>query len=95
MCVYSAIIDNQYEDWHKRLTHPLEFDFPPTSPVVPVPPAKRELTQDEINRLLKLLEHAKQFDAATGQPDCDDAAKQEKLKELARELGYAGTIEFP
>lgn len=74
MCVVSAIIDNQINNWPR---HPA---IGPT--IYPQIPSQKEL--DEFRELLK---KAKEWDRLTNQPNCESLEKIAKLKELCKELG--------
>lgn len=88
MCVVSAVGDN----WTHR--------FPTVYPSIPVGPwvtpsqIQNNVTRDEFNRLKhdveelkKLLEAAKRYDEATGQPDCHMDEKVELIKKIAEAVG--------
>lgn len=65
---------------------------PPTAP--PIPTVIPGVSQDEFNRLKrevvqlrKLLRAAKDFDAATGQPDCEVDEKVALIRKIAEFVG--------
>lgn len=84
MCTVSMVMD----DWNSR--YPNQWT---TSPYVvvtdpnSVPREEFEALKKEVEELKKLLKAAKEYDAATGQPDCEVEEKVEMLKQLARALG--------
>lgn len=41
-------------------------------------------TAPAIDKFVKLIEDAKDFDAETGQPDCEDPTKAQLMKELKK-----------
>ena len=85
MCTVSAIHDN----WNDRL--PDRYPWIQTSPnlQVTIPPSREEFDRlkAEVDELRKLLEVAKAFDVATGQPDCETDEKTVLLRKLAEILG--------
>ena len=87
MCMVSGVMDYGFERWRR----PPEF-LPVESPGVLFP------TQAEINEFRKLLEAAREFDRKTNQPDCELAAKKERLRDLlqdiAEECGFDIDITF-
>ena len=97
MCVISMIMDHHYAKWNPRIpgtvTPPLKA-FPteifPTEWIVPPGP---QISPEEIDEFHELLERARAYDKAHGQPDCELKSKKEKLTELAKELGV--DITFP
>ncbi len=78
MCLTSAIYDygRQNPPWQNpdpRLTQP--------PPILPDHEAA-----DAIKRFLKMLDAAKDYDDATGQPDCETADKASFIKEVLDRL---------
>ena len=95
MCVVSFIGD-AYRD---RLWPPQSAPHYPI-PNDPLPDIARRLTNnqtvtraefDDLNReiqhMKKLLEKGKQYDQATGQPDCENDEKWELLRRIAEQVG--------
>lgn len=86
MCAVSNIGDdwaNKFpEKYPKWPYHPPPFAIPPE-----VSRAEVEALRREVRELKKLLEAAKKFDAATGQPDCEMAEKVKLIKAIAKLVG--------
>ncbi len=62
----------------------------PSSPVYPIPQISRHEFDElkrEMEALKKLLQEAKKFDEATGQPDCEMEQKVKFIKQIAEALG--------
>lgn len=63
----------------------------PVNPITPLPDtvSREEIAalRREIEELKALLRAAKEFDAATGQPDCETAEKVALLKRVAELVG--------
>ena len=89
MCMVSSIGDAFGQRWP---------DVVPITPAVPHQPTitfiRDAVTREEFEQLKreveaigKLLRAAKDFDAETGQADCDDDAKLQILKSVADALG--------
>lgn len=74
MCVYSAI-----SEWGRNTFNPHAF------PQV-VPPTTVNITMEQWKEYLKLLEAAKKFDDATGQPNCESEDKTAWMKEVEDRL---------
>ena len=91
MCVYSMIVDHFNDKWTKKLEESDSLPAWPTQGWLP-PPSPPQLTDEEIADLRKLLERAKEYDARTGQKECELEEKKEKLRRLAAELG--AKVEF-
>lgn len=94
MCAVSAIGDN----W--KLTFPDRYpNLPPASPSIPGYPytpfpninhvSRQEFDQlkAEMAELKKLLLAAKEYDAKTGQPDCETDEKIALIKKIAEMVG--------
>lgn len=77
MCVYSMMADHYIDKW--RPGQPLPIWDPPQT--VPGP------TKEQMEKLIKLLEAAKEMDKAAGEPDCELEDKKRILRELAEKLG--------
>lgn len=96
MCMVSMIGDDWREGLPKRYP-----DFKPwvnPHPLHPLPPLQDTVSREEFERLKaemcelrKLLEAAKKYDEATGQPDCEMDEKVALLKRLAELVG----VEMP
>ena len=100
MCTFSMVVDDwkkRTADQHPW-TGPY-LDFPdikivPYTPTVTVPPieelatkAEVDALKQEIEALKKLLRAAGEYDAATGQPNCEQEEKIKALRILAQLLG--------
>jgi len=77
MCVVSAIIDNQINNWPKI--------GPTVTPGFVI--HKIPCSQEELDEFRELLKKAKEWDKRTNQPNCESLEKTAKLKELCKELG--------
>ena len=91
MCTVSMIVDG-YRDTLPKWIPIVPNTFIPgdTAPItIPdyVTPEEVRALRDEVKELKKLLEAAKAFDEATGQPDCETEDKVGLLRALARALG--------
>ncbi len=83
MCVASMIYEHYYDKW--VLPH-----APYVSRVLPLPyapPVLPVISSAEIEEFRKLLERAREYDKKNHEPDCEDAEKRRKVKELADLLG--------
>lgn len=86
MCVVSMVMDygRQHEPWTSPV--PQAPGFYPYVPAVLPDPVAREA----IIKFIELVEAAKKFDAASGQPNCEDP---NKIKFEAEVLGRLAEIE--
>lgn len=84
MCMVSNVGDG----WANKFPEKWPFWNPPPI-VIPseVSRAELEALRLEIQELKKLLEAAKKFDQATGQPDCEMEAKVKLIKAIAKLVG--------
>jgi len=77
MCTVSMILDNWNDHWKQPMQ---PTTWPPTE-------LSREMRIAQLERdvefLKKQIESAKQYDAKTGQSDCESDEKIEKLKAIA------------
>lgn len=94
MCVVSMVGDHYREKWDRYreyISHPVINSFPVIN--LPVAPAVSKEEFDQLKRevadLRKLLERAKEYDARTGQPDCEIADKMEFLRQVAKLVGVS------
>lgn len=80
MCAVSAVGDGWTRDFNKRFP-----DWQWQQPAI----TRQEFLQlkREVEELKKLLEAAKKFDEATGQPDCEMEDKIALLKKIADVVG--------
>lgn len=99
MCVVSNIGDHY--------GRPDGWPWQPVIPTVPttIPKDFRDIWREHVENaeiadlkkrveaLEELLRKGKEYDAATGQPDCELDEKKEALRKLAEQLGVE--IEFP
>jgi hypothetical protein len=63
------------------------FNPPPTYIPIQIPNWEIEALRKEVAELRKLLKAAKEFDSATGQPDCEMEQKVKLIKDIARLVG--------
>ena len=80
MCVVSMISDWGSSRWPDN-GGPSPIRIPPPSILPPSWP-----TPDEWAAFKDLLKQAADYDARTGQPDCEDSAKQEWMKAIEDRL---------
>lgn len=90
MCTVSFIGDS----WQKTTPQTYPWIYPYVQPDTKVTIAPSEVSRDEflklkreVEELKKLLTAAKEFDAATGQPDCEMDEKVELIKRVAELVG--------
>lgn len=86
MCTVSNIGDG----WANKFPEKWPKWWPQQPPIVIPPDVTRdevEALRREVRELKKLLEAAKKFDAATGQPDCEMAEKVKLIKAIAKLVG--------
>ena len=69
------MVYDHYEDKWRRYTQPPHQNFYPP------------ITTDEIEEFRRLLERAREYDRAHGQPDCELVEKRKRVQQLADELG--------
>lgn len=84
MCVVSATGDAWGQSFPQR------WPTVPRTPTYPISEVSREefeALKEEIESLKELLLKAKEFDAATGQPDCEVDEKVELIKLIAKAVG--------
>lgn len=77
MCTVSMVLDDRFNKW------PIMLD--PIS--IPVSRVEFDKLRKEVEELKELIKAAQKFDEATGQPNCEDAEKMEKLRKIAEILG--------
>jgi hypothetical protein len=78
MCTTSMIYDHGYQ--HKP------WDAPAPAPYWNQQPFPDREAAEAIKRFLKLLDAAKEYDKATGQPDCEDPKKAAFMTEVLDRL---------
>lgn len=103
MCVVSNIGDNyqRNDGWPWRPVNPWP-PLPEIDKAIPqdfrpiwedaVKDKKIADLEDRIKALEELIRKGKEFDAATGQPDCELDEKYELLRKIAKEMGVEITI---
>ncbi len=91
MCVVSNIGDQYGRDFPDRWPGVYPAPKPPGEPVkIEINSITREefdALKAEVEELRELLQAAKKFDAATGQPDCEMDAKVELIRKIAEAVG--------
>jgi hypothetical protein len=95
MCIVSNIGDAWKETFPKKWPNfpdvdPLPQPHIPYSPTYTPPGVSQsdfEALRKEVQELKKLLEAAKKFDEATGQPHCEIEDKVELIKRIAKMVG--------
>lgn len=88
MCSFSMISDHYHDRWHENL--PTQWMYPPsqTLPITDGPSqAEFDALKAEVENLKALLIRAKEYDAATGQPDCEKDEKVELVRKVAQLVG--------
>lgn len=83
MCSYSMIADHYTDRWKE--TYPQFVVYPPQQDM----PSRVEFEalRKEVESLKELLIKAKEYDAKSGQPDCEMAEKVALLKRVAELVG--------
>lgn len=76
------VMDHQFDEWYKK--------YKPVSPgqtpnIYSVP---RLPSQAEIDEFYRLLERAREYDKRNNEPECELESKKQKLRDLAKELGF-------
>lgn len=93
MCVVSNIGDGYHRNFPKQWPNVYPTSVPgvyPTTPFKLTPPVTREefdKLKREVEALRELLQAARKYDEATGQPDCHMDEKVDFIKKLAEMLG--------
>jgi hypothetical protein len=87
MCVMSMVMQTKTDDWIQRYWPP-PYTMPPVVPADPLPvPLAPPPTQEEMDFLRRLMEAAKWYDTANGEPDCELGYKKALLRKMAKALG--------
>lgn len=89
MCVVSMVGDGYTSDFPKRWPQ-FNDQLSQTITIKTRPDVSRDefdLLKQEIVELKKLLLAAKEFDDATGQPECENEAKIKLIKDIAKLVG--------
>lgn len=82
MCAVSAVMDY-------GMRHPPWQFYPPTVPSMPMAPPQPfpdPEAAEALKKFMKMVEAAKEFDAASKQPDCEDPKKMEFMKQVLDRL---------
>ena len=102
MCVVSMIIDHTKRDypgrypwypWEPDKTSPYKLWPKPTTTdstyIFPSGPSQQQFDalKKEVEELKKIVKAAKEYDEATGQPDCEVDEKVDMIKKLADYVG--------
>lgn len=90
MCMVSNIGDNWGQTFPQKWPNFWPVTKPPSFwPASPVDVSREEVEalRREIEELKKLLTAAKEFDKATGQPDCEMDEKVKMIKAIAKMVG--------
>lgn len=83
MCMVSNVGDG----WADKFPDKYPNFPPPYIQPAGVSPSEFYSLRREVQELKKLLEAAKKFDAATGQPDCEMDEKVKLIKAIAKMVG--------
>ena len=104
MCTVSLIAQDFGDRWRDRLQQPYlpqqePFDMNKYVEFMkqhsPVSRAEFDARKKDLEAVKKLLAAAKVYDAETGQPDCEDAAKTKLFRDLAKVLNVDLADIFP
>ena len=85
MCTVSMIMDARLDDWQRR------YPYSVTGPAIPYTQPQLP-TQQELDEFRRLLDRAREYDKAHGEPDCELEEKRARIKDLADKLGVK--VEF-
>lgn len=88
MCTYSMIADHYINKWPQQ--YPSIYITPEQ-----ITRSEFEALRKEMSDLKELLVKAKEYDAQTGQPDCEMADKVAILKKVAELVGIDITNSLP
>lgn len=72
MCVYSMVVNDAMRQWPNQPFYDLNTYIGPT--------------REQMDKIIKLLEAAKEYDAATGQKDCEDPDKVDWISKLEKRI---------
>lgn len=79
------------DDWNTRLPKIYPWAVPPQTETITIKTgpdqAEFDALKKEVEELKKVLKAAKIYDAATGQPDCEEEEKIALLKQIAELVG--------
>ena len=87
MCVLSVVIDDQSRRWRDQYPWVDTTSSGNVTITTGVSKEEFEKLKREVEALRKLVEAAREFDADTGQPDCESDDKIALLKKIADALG--------
>lgn len=85
MCVVSMVMDHYADKWVPSV--PIPNPWMPHNLPVPLPPAPKPITQDEVDEFRRLLERAREYDKRNNEPDCELEEKKDKVRKIAELLG--------
>jgi hypothetical protein len=92
MCTYSMIVDARYDDWQRRYPYSTTDGVGSTIPPILTPAPVPVVSPQELEEFRRLLERAREYDRAHGEPDCELEEKRRRIKDLAEKLGVK--VEF-
>ena len=102
MCTISVVIENYRNQFPKRYPEWDEWPWPNTAPSTKqtitytgVNQEEFDALKEEVEQLKKLLTAAKDFDDATGQPDCEADEKVAFIRKIADAVGVSMEDVFP
>jgi len=92
MCVYSMVADDwskRHRDFYEPILTPDSFKitFPDQAATKADLEELRQELRKELKELKKLLKAAAEYDAATGQPDCEQEEKIALIRKMAELTG--------
>jgi len=76
----SMVMEHYHDKWFQLVP-------PPVVVPVPYPPPVPAVTPAAVEEFRRLLERAREYDRAHGQPDCELDEKRQALKKLPEQLG--------
>lgn len=85
MCAVSVMSDWGREHWNP-------FHLAPQDSQPTLNPETVIITRQQWDEYLKLLDAARKFDEATGQPDCGDSQKMEWMKKVEDRLNQLEAV---
>lgn len=92
MCAVSAVMDHYHDSWYKRI---VPTPYIPSDMIEPYPiNIEPPITDQEIRDFRDLYNRMKEYDAKTGQPDCELESKKQAVLDLAEQLGIKDKINF-
>lgn len=97
MCMVSAVMTDFTDRWPNQLPMLPPNPIPGWTALPQTPVSREEFDQlrKEVSELKQVLEAALKFDLNTGQPDCENKEKLDKLRKIADIVGISLDDLFP